>query len=454
MEDNVELSYNYSIKYFKVRGNFMMKLNTKWDIFEILPYEYEALELYLENKSLKGWELQSIHGVLLKFKRIEPRRIKYHVDIMDSISVWDGKNSEKSLEYRENYKSLGWQFVCEAGKIQIYSNESNTENIQSYINERERVKNAFKASLKYTFLKLITLSMLLIAQYMITIGRSDAKFLSSNVQLVSLVIVSLYTIEEVVGGIGFINWIIDRNRYIDKKRNKSNNYFRITSIKRTMNKVTFILAIIFLLTSVIFSMEVSVFKIIIINLIILLSLHIMLNLISKINFKGKSMINKFAYIVIMSLGFLLINGVIYTQDIRNDKKLQSNIYPLTLSDFNDEYMNERELYVDEESSLLASNLYYSNKGRNIELDYELFESKYKWVIEYSTYKKLKWLKSLNTEYVEMETNMPKDIRVYAPRNKGKYIIISPNKILEVFNWSNTLNESQLLDTVYEKIFKY
>ena len=431
----------------------MIKLENKWDVFDILPYEYKALELYLENKSLKGWELQSIQGGLLKFKRIEPRRIKYHVDIMDSISVWDGKNSEKSLECRENYKSLGWQFVCEGGKIQIYSNEGDMEDIQSYTNEREREKNAFKASLKEILLKLITLSMLLITQYMITVGRSDAKFLSSNVQLFSLVIVSVYTIEQLVGIIGFIAWINNPDRYADKEQNKSNNFFRIRSIKRIANKWSLILTILFLLTLAIFCMEVSVFKIVIINLIMLLSLHTILNLTSEINFKGKRIKNKLAYIVIMLLGFLLINGAIYTQDIKNDKKLQSKIYPLTLNDFNDEYINERELYVDEESSLLASNLYYSNKGKNIELDYELFESKYKWVIEYSTYKKLKWLKSLNIEYVEMDTNMPKDIRVYAPRNKGKYIIISPYKILEVSNWSNTLNESQLLDTVYEKIFK-
>lgn len=29
----------------------MIKLENKWDVFDILPYEYKALELYLENKS-------------------------------------------------------------------------------------------------------------------------------------------------------------------------------------------------------------------------------------------------------------------------------------------------------------------------------------------------------------------------------------------------------------------
>lgn len=43
----------------------------------------------------------------------------------------------------------------------------------------------------------------------------------------------------------------------------------------------------------------------------LLALHTMLNLIGEVNFKWKSMINKLAYIVIMSLGFLLINVAIY-----------------------------------------------------------------------------------------------------------------------------------------------
>lgn len=194
----------------------MIFRDSKWVIFGFLPYEYKSLEGYLENMASKGWVLQYMKGYIMKFRKANPKKVKYAVDIMDSISFLDGKNSEKALEYREYCKEAGWNFVCESDKIQIYSSEENVERIEIHTDEREKFNIIKKASFKYILLKMITAIMLLYTQYMITIGSSDGDFLASNLILGSLLFANLFAINEVIGLITYMIFAIRGKIAIDK----------------------------------------------------------------------------------------------------------------------------------------------------------------------------------------------------------------------------------------------
>lgn len=92
----------------------------KITFFNFLPYECVAAEAYLELMAEKGWLLQSIKGPFLRFKKIEPQK-RYSVDVLHKVSIFDRKNSDKALEYREYCQTAGWNYICQKGKIQIYS---------------------------------------------------------------------------------------------------------------------------------------------------------------------------------------------------------------------------------------------------------------------------------------------------------------------------------------------
>jgi len=98
----------------------MRSKDTKRKLFNFLPYECRAAEEYLELMAERGWLLQSINGAILKFKKIEPKKIKYSVDVLNKISIFDPKDSDVALEYREYCKAAGWNYVCQKGKIQIF----------------------------------------------------------------------------------------------------------------------------------------------------------------------------------------------------------------------------------------------------------------------------------------------------------------------------------------------
>jgi len=434
----------------------MIIRNRKWVLFNFLPYEYKALEKYLGKMALKGWKLHCIRGMVLEFKRIEPKMIKYSVDIMDKVSFLDGKNSDRALEYREYCKTAGWDFVCEKDKIQIYCSEGKMDIIPIHTEEREKFKCIFKASFKYIILNLITLTMLLLTQYMTTVGSNNANFLASNLQLVTLFSTSMFTIHECIGLVNFITWVLKGKGSLKKNEEVSYNYFKGIKFKRAIYKLMLVVSLLVIL-SMAMNGEILALRIISFSLLIVALISTLMNFVSKSKYKKKKKINSIIYVVIIMISFIAMNRLIFNDIFSigrgNNNKMKSNNYILSLKDFNDEPIDEDSLYINEESGILATKLFYMNSGKNTELGYELFESKYEWVVKYNFNKIMNWMEKINVKYIEKETDLPSDIKVYNNEKGHIYFMVSSNKIIEIYSWDNNLSESELLNKVYEKVFK-
>ncbi|GAA0085811.1 hypothetical protein UT300007_22500 [Clostridium sp. CTA-7] len=432
----------------------MMFRDSKWVIYNFLPYEYKSLEKYLESMALKGWRLESITGMLLKFKKSEFKVVKYSVDIMDSISFFDGKDSDKALGYREYCKEAGWEFVCEREKIQIYCSESEESRIDIHTDEGEKFNTIRKASLKYVCLNLITLISLLYIQYIITIGDSDAHFLASTLVLGSLLIVMLFTIHEFIGLIRFI--IFDIKGRNSLKRNKKVSYdFEVgVLVKRIIYKVELAIIIAMIIGFTITS-DLWVIKLIIVMLLLGILSNYIINFIKNKNYKNNKWIIIGAYTIITLVFFITISNIIFSSVLartyRSNEKLNEDNYILSLRDFNDKDKDE-EVFLGEEKSLLASYLYYSNSGEEIHLSYSLFESKYQWAVRYNFNKRINFANKINVKYIEKETNLPKDIKVYMNEHGHQYFIVSPNRMVEI-STIEEISEEELIDIVYKKLFK-
>lgn len=195
--------------------------NVKFALFNFLPYEHKFLEKYLEDKSLKGWKLKSITGNVLKFNRMEPKRIKYSIDIMDSITFFDGKNTDEALDYREYCSAAGWNFVCQKGKIQVYSSEEEIEKIAIQTDEKEKFKCIFKASLKYQIINLL-LTIMLLATQLNSLFLLPNMALSSNSNLLIIIMSGIWFIQEVVSTINLVIWIIKSKNELNKNKKVSN----------------------------------------------------------------------------------------------------------------------------------------------------------------------------------------------------------------------------------------
>lgn len=78
------------------------------------------MEEYFEKMAVKGWMIEKIGAFTARFKKIEPKKLKFTVDIFPYITVFDSPNSRNARDYRELCEESGWHFVTSANKFQIF----------------------------------------------------------------------------------------------------------------------------------------------------------------------------------------------------------------------------------------------------------------------------------------------------------------------------------------------
>lgn len=425
--------------------------NKKWVIFNFLPYEYKSLEEYLEKMAVKGWILEDIRGYYLKFTKSEPKRIRYSVDIMDSISFFDGKDTDKALEYREYCKEAGWNFVCESDKIQIYSSELDNIKIDIHTDEAEKFNNISKASLKYIFLKLITIILLLYSQYIGTVGSDNGHFLASSLSLSSLIFVSLLSIHEIIGLVTFFRFFIKGKISLKKEEKINYNFKGGVLFKRLIYNLAIIGAII---TFIYLAIETDIFilKLMIAMISLIFVFNYIINFIKNKNYKNKIVVISVTYLILIILMIFVMTNMLFRNiGSTNDNEKSIDEVTLNLEDFNDVNKDDSE-YFRGDKSPIAKYIFYSNEGNKMYLSYELFESKYKWPVKYNFNKEINSSKEFGISYIEKETNLSKDIKVYVNEERFKYIIISENKMIEIYE-ADSVREDELINIVYEKVFK-
>lgn len=431
----------------------MIFRDSKWVIFDFLPYEYKSLEEYLEKMASKGWLLQYMKGYILKFRKANPKKVKYAVDIMDSISFLDGKNSEKALEYREYCKEAGWNFVCESDKIQIYSSEENMERIEIHTDEREKFKIIKKASFKYILLKILTVITLLYGQYIITIGSIDGHFLASQLSLGSLLFIIIFAIHEIIRLITFIIFAVNGKKSLGIGRKINYNFKRSVKIKQIISIIGFlILALMIIVYG--FKSDIDLLKILIIFLIFAIILEYVISFVKNRNYKNRKIIIPLIYLILPVIIAIVMMTTIFSNailDSNNKKEISKKDFYLTLEDFNDSSKDDN-LYYREDKSPIASYLFYSVAGKKNYLSYDIFESDYKWVVKYNFNKRINFVREIGIDYIEKETNLPKDIKVFMNERGDKYIFISDYKMVEISTLEE-ISEDELISVVYEKLFK-
>jgi hypothetical protein len=180
----------------------------KITLFSYLPYECVAVEEYLEEMAKRGWLLQSVKGYLFKFKRIEPKKIKYSVDVLYEASIFDCKDSNAALEYREYCKAAGLNYVCQTGRIQIFYTEDDRKNISIHTDEEEKYNSVIKASLYNVGWQFILTLIFILDLYMFLFNGSIDYVLASNLMISSILIMLALIFINSIEIISFFIWVI------------------------------------------------------------------------------------------------------------------------------------------------------------------------------------------------------------------------------------------------------
>jgi hypothetical protein len=433
--------------------------NKKTVYFLYEAYECSALEEYFEAMAESGWLIKSINRPFLRFEKIEPKKLKFSVDILNKISSYDPEDSDDAIDYREYCEAAGWKYVCQDKKIQVFYTEDYNSTIDIQTDEGEKFKSVVKASLVNMFFYIfIVLAWGFNIKMQFTGDMSYT--LTSNFPLFSsFLMVSLILIYS-SNPINLLIWALkSRKRLRENKSLKYNNYKQVRLKNIFISSITMIYTVlfaVFILSDDNVTRSGGIISLILIFGVIIGSIFVT-RYIRKRRYSRQTNITLaigggFVYIFI----FLAITGVILsfgTLDNYDRNKVPEDKIELTLSDFGYEEDNYN-LYTDYSRSVVAEKLVYLSSSNDEDgLDYTLFKSKYSFLIKLQEKSLVKQIGKIMDDLELVDYNLPKDINLYTYRNEEAYIFVTKNRVVDMHINLSGIDKDEFLDIVYEKLLK-
>lgn len=437
----------------------MRNKDIKRTYFMYLPYECSAVEEYLEKMAEKGWLLDSTKRGFFKFKKIETRKIKYSVDVLDRVSVFDHNDSDVALEYREYCKAAGWTYICEDGGTQFFYTESDSEIISIHTDEEEKFKVVFKSSMKSAYGKMLLIILLIYSVY--TQLANNTEVLSTNTGAVGLVLLVSIILTMCIDIINFYIWVAKaKGRLKANQKMPYNSYKQLKRKNILVRTYNLILILIFLMSLISDIPGSNKFNIPMV--LIMLVPYIILGNVKKFTDKKDYTkdSNMGIYIgstlVVLLVMFILSN--VFGNTTNNKRSLvSSEKASLTIMDFGykrNEDKNSydyKNSYIEFDESILAQRTKYSCQNVNVSMEYTIFESKYPWLNKLQENSVVSRYKEY-FNFKEEKTSLPSNIRAYFGSSSRDFIVLaSESKVIFIVKRLD-ISEDEFLKKANEKLF--
>lgn len=431
----------------------MIFKNTKITFLIYSPYECTAVEEYLENMAENGWLLTKITGPFFKFKKIEPQKIKYSVDVIDKIASFNSTKANESLEYREYCRAAGWNFIYKTREIQVFYSTENTKIVSIHTDETEKFNLVFKSSLLGRLSELFLTLLLIFNVYTQLSFSGTAYALSSNSSIFIILTAIILILINIIKLFNFSAWAIKAKWKLKKDGFMPYNTYKILRIKNTLINTFSLLSILIILLFVIW--DNSKDQKLTLPIFIIVTAFILINPFIKdfISIKGYSknariLLNTANIFVFVFLLLSLTTSIIFS-NITDDKNYSSTACNLNLNieDFISKETVDKSPYIDCSKSILATKTEYSCGSKDKHLAYTLLQSKYPLVIKFLENRLIN-----GRNLVKININLPKNITVYSSSKNKNFVLVSENKVVDTRNTFENISDDDFLNTIYSKLF--
>ena len=164
--------------------------NTKYMVIDAQLYDYAYVEEKLTRLAAEGWHLETVGNMLWKFRRGEPKAVRYAVTFAPSASAFNSRPTEEEEDLADLCAQAGWVRVATQAQRHIYRN-SDPSATPLETDEAERLKNIRRTMKKHFFPTEILMVAIFLMQFFMhysTMTRSPARTLSSPMMLSTLAI--------------------------------------------------------------------------------------------------------------------------------------------------------------------------------------------------------------------------------------------------------------------------
>jgi len=118
----------------------MIRKKKKRELHVNLTGGIKNLEDHFTSMAEKGWLIEKIGMFFRSYKAVEPQKIRFCVDVLPEIGIFDYPDSENAKVYRSLCEDAGWSFVTSQKNIHVFRAES-TENEPLNLHTDNQVQN-------------------------------------------------------------------------------------------------------------------------------------------------------------------------------------------------------------------------------------------------------------------------------------------------------------------------
>lgn len=86
-------------------------------------YDHTGMVRHFEKMARRGWLLEHIGGMLLRYRRIEPRRMRFAVTYCPDVTGFEPGKPESQLEMEALCRQAGWEQAACRGQMQVFYTE-------------------------------------------------------------------------------------------------------------------------------------------------------------------------------------------------------------------------------------------------------------------------------------------------------------------------------------------
>lgn len=398
----------------------------------IKDHECKALEEYLEEKALKGWMIDDIVCGFLIFKKSNPQKCKFAVDI------FTGKDKDEYIEYCE---AGGWKHLFKHNKYLIFYTEDET--ITPIQTDEELVLKKVKKSILISLVNNIFLIGMWI--FSLSLGERNGYGFFSEISNNSALLVMLSIIIIIMTTLAIIIkdglWYFKSNRAFKLSENINYPDLSLLKVKNIYYTISiFILCL--MLISLFGDMDNE-------KAYILLAVFVAMGAVCISRFvnivlKKYKKTSRVLGVLIYAVGILISTNIVLSGiDMINYAKNESQSPMMSISDFTDRNIKKEYLDFDISKSFLASSYIYSYDGyytdtetedksdSEVYFNYEICKSKYPWIIDkvFETYLK----RYVYADYKEVKDDNFGALTVYKSDklNRG-YLLKYKDRVISVY----------------------
>ena len=87
-------------------------------------FDHTGIAVHLEKMAEKGWMIEKLTNFGWKYRRMEPKKIRFAVSYYPKASEFDPEPSEEQKMFHEFCAHTGWKLACTSAQLQIFYNEN------------------------------------------------------------------------------------------------------------------------------------------------------------------------------------------------------------------------------------------------------------------------------------------------------------------------------------------